>query len=176
MTDKQVIDVTRCIHFNKSDIPDGCTCYWDGECNHDCYYKQLKRKEQECKNVSSELIEANKQVIYLAKQLDQLKKSNEELPKENEKFKQQVCSLRPELKGLIDEACYKHNIETKTYHKKIVEIINNLDKYGQVLVKIKEIAEENCKLCFSVDGFRKPDDCGLCEYAKILQKVNEVIK
>lgn len=48
MTDKQIIDVTKCIHFDKSDIPNGCTCYWDGECNHDCYYKQLKRKEQEC--------------------------------------------------------------------------------------------------------------------------------
>ena len=47
MIDKQIIDVTKCIHFDKSDIPNGCTCYWDGECNHDCYYKQLKRKENE---------------------------------------------------------------------------------------------------------------------------------
>lgn len=46
MTDNQTIDVTKCIHFDKSDMPNGCTCYWDGECNHDCYYKQLKRAEK----------------------------------------------------------------------------------------------------------------------------------
>lgn len=51
MSDEQIIDVTKCIHFDKSDIPNGCTCYWDGECNHYCYYKQLKRKEQECQQL-----------------------------------------------------------------------------------------------------------------------------
>ena len=90
--------------------------------------KQLKLKKQESKQVQSELIETNEQVIYLAKQLDQLKKSNEELQKENEKLKKQVCGLRPELKGLIDDTCYKYNIEVKTYHEKIVEIIHALDK------------------------------------------------
>ena len=55
MTDKQIIDVTKCIHFDKSDIPNGCNCYWDGECNHYCYYKQLKRKEQECERLKDEL-------------------------------------------------------------------------------------------------------------------------
>lgn len=51
MADKQMIDVTKCIHFDKSSIPNGCTCYWDGECNHYCYFKQLKRKEQECEEL-----------------------------------------------------------------------------------------------------------------------------
>lgn len=54
---KQIIDVTKCIHFDKSDIPNGCTCYWDGECNHYCYYKQLKRKEQECEELKNCLTE-----------------------------------------------------------------------------------------------------------------------
>lgn len=50
--DKQtIIDVTKCIHFDKSDIPNGCTCYWDGECNHYCYYKQLKLQEQTLKEI-----------------------------------------------------------------------------------------------------------------------------
>lgn len=60
MTDKQIIDVTKCIHFDKSDIPNGCTCYWDGECNHDCYYKQLKHKEQECEKYKQALDEIEK--------------------------------------------------------------------------------------------------------------------
>lgn len=57
MTNKHIIDVTKCIHFDKSDIPNGCTCYWDGECNHYCYYKQLKRKEQENEKLLQTLIE-----------------------------------------------------------------------------------------------------------------------
>lgn len=57
MTDKKIIDVTKCIHFNKSDISNGCTCYWDGECNHFCYFKQLKRKEQECTKMKQALDE-----------------------------------------------------------------------------------------------------------------------
>ena len=69
MTDKQIIDVTKCIHFDKSDIPNGCTCYWNGECNHNCYYKQLKRKEQECeeyKQALDEIKEIAKENIRIA--------------------------------------------------------------------------------------------------------------
>ena len=51
MTDKEIIDVTKCIHFDKSDIPNGCTCYWDGECNHYCYYKKYAYKHQECEEL-----------------------------------------------------------------------------------------------------------------------------
>ena len=47
MNKQEVIDVTKCIHFDKSDIPNGCTCYWDGECNHYCYYKQLDQLKAE---------------------------------------------------------------------------------------------------------------------------------
>ena len=68
MTDKEKIDVTKCLHFDKSDIPNGCTCYWDGECNHYCYYKQLKRKGQECEKLKQTLAEikeiAKEQIPY----------------------------------------------------------------------------------------------------------------
>ena len=57
MIDKQIIDVTKCIHFDKTYIPNGCTCYWDGECNHECYYKRLKHKEQECERLKQTLAE-----------------------------------------------------------------------------------------------------------------------
>lgn len=75
-----------------------------------CYYKQLKRKEQECKEL-----------------------------------KKHVFGLRPELKSMIDETCCKYNIEAKTYHEKIIEIINNLDKYEQTLTKIKDICLHEVK-------------------------------
>lgn len=55
------INVTKCIHFDKSDIPNGCTAYWDGECNrHDCYFKQLeteKIKNSFLKNIIKNIYE-----------------------------------------------------------------------------------------------------------------------
>lgn len=41
------------------------------------------------------------------------------------------------------------------------------------LQDIKAIAEEDCKQCFEIDGFSKPDDCGICPYNKILQKITK---
>ena len=158
MTDKQIIiggvDVSGCDFTIERDGKIKCECthatgfgvICDCEGWKTCDYKNYKRKEQECKNVQSELIEANKQVIYLAKQLDQLQKSNEELQKENEKLKKQVCGLRPELKHLINEICHKYDIEAKTYHEKIVEIIHSLDDYKQALDNIEEILKQGIKI------------------------------
>ena len=55
MTDEQIIDVTKCIHFDKSNIPNGCNCYWDGECNHYCYYKKYIYEHQECEKLKQTL-------------------------------------------------------------------------------------------------------------------------
>ena len=65
MTDKQIIidgiDVSKCIYFQQED--DEYTCGAE-ECNgaivacracDNCYYKQLKRKEQECETLASQL-------------------------------------------------------------------------------------------------------------------------
>ena len=73
---------------------------------------------------------------------EKLKRKEEECEK-NEKSKKQVCGLRPELKFIIDKTCCKYNIEAKNYHEKIIEIINNLDKYEQAL----DIIEEYCMQC-----------------------------
>ena len=87
MADKQTIDVTRCIHFDKSDMPNGCTCYWDGECNHDCYYKQLKRKEQQ---LEQEKAEINKKELIFAG----IETSNRLLIEKIEKFKQTLTEIK----------------------------------------------------------------------------------
>lgn len=50
-------------------------------------------------------------------------------------------------------------------------LYNALCKYKSCLQEIKEIIRENCKLCLDMDGFEKPDDCGICDYLKILQKI-----
>ena len=63
MTDKQIIidgvDVSRCEYYNKDDKTcrevngnyETDICEFDKCENSNCYYKQLKRKEQECKEL-----------------------------------------------------------------------------------------------------------------------------
>lgn len=93
MTDKQIIidgvDVSRCEYFEEFDCmiepcDKECCCGW----RENCYYKQLKRKEQECEKLKKRLESFQKdysklyQVIenkgYI-KELDQLKAELEQL-------------------------------------------------------------------------------------------------
>ena len=81
---------------------------------------------------------------------------------------------------MIDKICGKYNIEAKTYHEKIVEIINNLDKYEQTLIEIKEIVEIEieCKTYeIENDCFNETRCKALNEHIdfikQILQKINE---
>ena len=116
--------------------------------------------------------------------IEKLDKENIQLKEENNKLKKRVCVLRPELKYIIDKTCRKYNINAKYYHEKIVEIINNLDKYKQILVEIKEIAKicrnkniDNCYECKYFDDCEIEDETvptrDVCKL--ILTKVNEVL-
>lgn len=113
MTNKQIIDVTKCIHFDKSDIPNGCTCYWDGECNHDCYYKQLKHKEQECEELKEQLNQAR----YLSEGTLRLYAN-----RQNIKYKQAL----DEIEDIADD--YNRVEKTSQYYRdgfdQIQDIIN----------------------------------------------------
>ena len=189
MTDKQIIinnvDVSRCDFLAKEDdycsysgeyraYKGQCGCSDEEMCKDhpNCFYKkalnQLKCKEQECEELKEKYKwydHYKEQALYnknlcneKSKQLDQLKAENEEL-------KKQVCGLRPELKFIINKTCCKYNIEAKYYHEKIVEIINNLDKYERNLADIKEIAEK------AYDEFGN-DVYGI-NPKQILQKISE---
>ena len=208
MTDKQIIidgvDVSGC--SNLYDIED-CICIDNGIEEHckdkNCYYKQLKRKEQECEELRGDLYFTNEQLKDFKSHYDkvveecenlrekylglkeqkgsyivQLNTVNEQLDQlkaENEQLKKQACGLRPELKHIIDKTCCKYNINAKYYHEKIVEIINNLDKYKQTLTEIKEICNNNDEL----KGNFNLIDCDKYKYGKhnlankILQKISE---
>lgn len=60
MTDKQIIidgvDVSGCEYYDKNKPLLTCVCeeYPCSEC-HSCYYKQLKRKEQECEKLKHKI-------------------------------------------------------------------------------------------------------------------------
>lgn len=105
MTDKQIIidgvDVSRCEFLQQEDIDLDYTCYAEegyqsGEicCSAcpNCYYKQLKRKEQECEELKKIINEAKNSKLDLKsflvgeavqneyeQQLDQLKAENKHL-------------------------------------------------------------------------------------------------
>ena len=180
MTDKQImidgVDVSGCIYYEDGKCLNGemvqCNCKKVAV----CYYKEYTRKEQECERLK---YDNDYEVGALEKTIDNLKAQLldqeaetlkaggiiETLTKENEQLKKQACGLRPELKYIIDKTCSKYNINAKYYHEKIVEIINNLDKYTQTLTEIKEIAEDaKTKVFVDMEEFWK----------QILQKISEV--
>ena len=102
-----------------------------------------------------------------------------QLKAEVDELKKQTCGFRPELKHIIDKTCCKYNINTEYYHEKIVEIINNLDKYKQTLTDIIKIAEEQqswneCNRRFTKTEFE--DDIlayNRSALKQILQKISE---
>ena len=87
------------------------------------------------------------------KQLQRLKQENEELKKEIQS-----------QKGLITVG-----------GKQQYQVIIAYDKLRSALEEIKNILQENCNQCFEIDNFTKPDDCGICEWARILKVINEVL-
>lgn len=71
MADKEIIidgvDASRCEHYNickqceLSQLPESSYKLKCRE-NPDCYYKQLKRKEQECEELEKEIINKNEKI------------------------------------------------------------------------------------------------------------------
>lgn len=107
MTDKQIIiddiDVSGCEAYKDEHCKDKTSIMF---CNTNlcsnfpnCYYKQLKAKEQECKNnkiayqmeldiYNQECLDLQEELKETLKQLDQLKAENEELKKKVYKYEQ----------------------------------------------------------------------------------------
>lgn len=143
MTDKQIIidgiDVSGCKHYkNRTCIADYCLTdmpFGEAKCelNPNCYYKQLKRKEQECNKLYIQLKadeEYHKEEENtLRKIIKNKEERNIELYKENNKLKQilakikEVCNNNDELQGdfnLVDCDKYKlgkHNLANKILQK-----------------------------------------------------------
>ena len=140
-----------------------------------CYYKQLKRKEQECERLKLDLIEARAHGDYLnnsalsetlkivSEQCDQLKAENDEL-------KEKVKELR---QGWINCDNERNLQEANSEFRQRV-----INRYKQTLMEIEEIAKNMNNECF-YDDF----DCEVCDMKngctyqgkiKILQKISKV--
>ena len=189
MADKQIIidcvDVSGCKHYkNRTCIADYCLTdmpFGEAKCelNPNCYYKQLKRKEQECEELKKQLIKCDDNIIVdceyskkdlcsfihrkkevingLQQQLDQLKAENDKYSL----FIEKLCDYAG-LECDNEEQAMRTLSDLASQMNKARWII---DRYKQTLTEIKEIAKNGCY-----------DDCGmpLDELSIILQKISEV--
>lgn len=207
MTDKQIIidgvDVSKCIYFQQED--DEYTCGAE-ECNgaivacracDNCYYKQLKAKEQECDMWKNLTVDNGAVALKYQQQLDQLKKANEE---KNELLAKLGCptiatarmkafTLQQQLEAYKMEAeeGKEINAELKAENEELKEALNegclhNLTLMTeqrvllQTLTEIKEICNNNDEL----QGNFNLVDCDKYRLGKhnlaqkIIAKINEV--
>ena len=112
MTDKQIIidgvDVAGCVRLQDDEI----SCDLGGECKgwENCYYKQLKRKEQECeelKETIDDFITDNSYLYsYDGKQpsnLDELQECMQSSLNEFVKYKQALDSIEHICRNVLDD-------------------------------------------------------------------------
>lgn len=138
MTDKQIIiddvDVSGCLFYQVNfeedydvEIKHYCS-NWHNSCesnnNTNCYYKQLKRKEQECEK--------------LKEAIDGLLKIQYQLADSCTKYEQTLAEIKEMLKEICMEECSFDWNKTSKKH------CGDCDcRYGQILQKISECEVKN---------------------------------
>lgn len=157
MTDKQIIidgvDVSGCEHYedlNCFAYRDSCGYPLDCKDNSNCYYKQLKRKEQECEELKRDLTDLSKiidckngTILTFKEQLDQLKAKNEELKKILNEGCLHNLTLMTELRVLLQTLAEIKEIADKDFrHTAWEEYAKQLK---QILQKISECEVENAR-------------------------------
>ena len=156
MTDKQIIidgvDVNGCIYYQynmctatKDNYGDCSLCCQDYDMN-DCYYKQLKRKEQECEELKEEL---------------------------HQNFKEKD-GLHLIIDRLLEASGYDTNTASAEDFEDVYENMRyekqQLYQLKQTLQEIKEIAEKQCNICEALTPIDEYKDCKKCWQGAILQK------
>lgn len=184
MTDKQImidgIDVSECEHYDNVCL--GNHHYKWCKDNDNCYYKQLKAKEQECErlkkqyncyacdtckgkedyiNLKRHCENAIKSLHNKHAELDQLKAENDELKK-----------WLPITTRLVDEFENYEKIKGINYRIYTQVFFKKFNKLKQTLTEIKEIAHKINDEC-ELEGF---GSCALKYKEQILQKISEVIE
>lgn len=120
MTDKQIIidgvDVSGCIYLKMNNKMPMCRACNSGvgspycEYHKDCYYKQLKTKEQECNKFYIQLKadeEYHKEEESTLREIIKNKEErNIELYKENNKLKQALTEIKEIAKNMNNECFY----------------------------------------------------------------------
>ena len=149
--------------------------------NPNCYYKQLKRKEQECESLGHTYLETNELLQDKTKALTNLKSENDvlktmlkDLSYENQKFCYQIEEQTKQLEPFKDEY-FKglDNVSIAKLAKKSIRITAENSKLEQTLIEIKEI----CNSVENIENINSLYDAKLSgmylQANKILQKISE---
>lgn len=156
MTDKQIIidgvNVNGCAYITYRDSENPICSETGQYCKgYDiCYYKQLKRKEQECFELQMTANAYNYLVKLANYRLDKI-----------EDLQQQLDQLKAENEILKEKLVISSNSDKKTL------------KIIQTLTEIKEIMKKHCRKC-KKHKFYYFQLCCTCKYTEILQKISEV--
>ena len=156
MTDKQIIidgvDVADCEHLNACNKKMKCVILQDDVCEIDpycegcnCYYKQLKRKEQECEELKKIINEAKNSKLDL-----------------NSFFAIEATVGEYQLE--LDQLKAKHKEAVNDLLSIQYKLADSNTNLRQTLTEIKEIAE--------AESYLSPQSTRLLVH-KILQKISE---
>ena len=161
MADKEQIiidgcNVSGCVQFTQ----EGDCCNLGGGCKGwpNCYFKQLKRKEQECEKLNNEIIDMNSIIEDAAINLGNKDFTLYDLPFEIKKLSQECENLKAEEKYLkqccqkAGEELAKHSFEYDGKEKNlVVQAIELNEKY-------EELKEDRYNLnmeMYMLDRYRK---------------------
>ena len=140
MTDKQIIidgvDVAGCVRLQDDEL----SCDLGGECKgwENCYYKQLKRKEQECEELKKELMKKDEVNTFFNTPIEGW--SNDPCG---------ICELKQtiaEIKEIVEVEieCKTYEIENDCFNETRCKALNeHIDFIKQILQKISECEANN---------------------------------
>lgn len=186
------VDVSECEHvfartslFKEKNFVE-CTAFFleneDSRCNcsdnPNCYYKQLKAKEQECEELKSRLncrcfdpsINNNRCISYnrIAEDYERDLKQLDQLKAENKRYKEEITLLR---KGYDEEDCTKTCPNMQIYERE-------LKQAEQKLEKIREIANGMHDMWINktqhTGVYNLAEHLLKCELKRIINELNEI--
>lgn len=158
------VDVSECFYWSRYAKTTVYHCDWGGECKEypNCYYKKLKRKEQECERLDNEAQNLFTEKTNLEIELSQLKAENEELKE----------TISDKEKWLSEIEIKNSEYWKEKYADLHIRYGNRIEELKQALQDIKEIITNSFDSCYVCNG---KDSCEKCLQGEILQKC-EVIK
>ena len=197
MTDKQIIidgvDVSGCVQFIQEEKD---CCDLGGNCKGwtNCYYKQLKRKEQECEELKNKNYELTEEVGIDRALFAEIDKLNSELEQEKAlketylacykakhediegklfKLKVENCELKGKV-NLYEEILERsaQGFETGFQASTFANIVNGVANSirDKKLFKLKQTLTEIKEIVEQAsEDYRMPEE----EWNKILQKISE---
>lgn len=186
MTDKQIIiddvDVSKCNYFNNTDksyCEECCSEFGCAICNDrpNCYYKQLKRKEQECEELKETIKLQNEMQMEVCEEkneeIEKLKAEKEEIKKYLGISHKTILERLEELTDFRDgdmeeiDQLKAKNDEYSLFIEKLCDYVGlECDDEEQAMRTLSDFARQMNKAIWIIDRHRQT----LAEIKEIAEK------